>query len=53
MLRRYGITVDKDAGLTLDELANHCEREPSPNAFVEWFASKYDLMSRDEWMAYR
>ena len=41
----YGIDTD-DAGLDDEWLRSHWSSGETPNGFVEWFARKYDLVSK-------
>lgn len=45
MLRIYGIDTD-DAGIEDERLRSHWITGEAPEAFVEWFAQKYDLISK-------
>lgn len=42
LLRSYCLTIE-DAGLSETDLRRHFAVEPDPEAFVRWFADKYDL----------
>ena len=44
---RFAIDFE-DVGLSLDELRNFAEAFRDPRDFVDWFAEKYDLTSRQE-----
>ena len=43
----YGIDTN-DAGLDDERLRSHWATGEAPEAFVEWFAQKYDLLSKRE-----
>jgi hypothetical protein len=45
MLAIYGIDAD-DAGIEDERLRSHWTTGEGPEAFVEWFALKYDLISK-------
>jgi hypothetical protein len=45
MLRVYGIDTD-DAGIDIERLVDHWSTGEAPEHFVEWFAQKYDLISK-------
>ncbi len=40
--RNYAITI-ADAGIDRDDLGRYFQGQPKADAFVEWFAEKYDL----------
>lgn len=48
MKRGYGIDTD-DAGLSAEDVLRYWRGGDSPEAFVDWFAEKYDLTPRREW----
>lgn len=47
MLRTYGIDTN-DAGIDDERLKDHWATGELPERFVEWFAQKYDLISKRE-----
>ncbi len=47
MLKIYGIDTN-DADLDDERLRSHWITGDTPDAFVEWFAQKYDLKSKRE-----
>lgn len=44
----YGINT-AEAGIDDDRLRQHWTQKQSPEAFVEWFAAKYDLTPISDW----
>jgi hypothetical protein len=49
LMRSYCITIE-DAGLSLEDLRRHYSQEPDAREFVRWFARKFDLTGRREWI---
>lgn len=47
MLKIYGIDTN-EADLDDERLRSHWVTGEAPDAFVEWFAQKYDLKSKRE-----
>jgi len=47
MKKAYGIDTN-DAGIDDERLRDHWGTGEAPEKFVEWFAEKYDLLSKRE-----
>ena len=49
MKKNYAITTD-DAGLSEDDILRFFRNEPDADAFVDWFATKHDLVHASSWL---